>query len=53
MGNTSFVMEYAVARSEAPEELVADGSGVIVLLNYATQKKVAVPDTMRRAIEAL
>ena len=53
IGNTSFVMEYGVARAAHPDELMADGSGVIVLVNYSTGGKVPVPDEMRTAIKAL
>ena len=53
VGNTSFVMEYGVALAGAPDELVARGSGVIVLVDYATGDKRRVPDDVRAAVAAL
>ena len=53
VGNTSFLTEYAVARTEAPGELYARGSGVIVVIDYRTMAKVPVPDEIRAAIDAL
>ena len=53
VANTSFVMEYAVALADAPDELVARGSGVIVLVDYETGEKRRVPDDVRAAIAAL
>ncbi len=53
VGNTSLVMEYGVALQAAPDELVARGSGVIVLVDYETGDKRRVPDEVRQAIAAL
>ena len=53
VGNTSFVMEYALALAEAPDEPCATGSGVIVLVDYKTGEKQRVPDSIRDAIAAL
>lgn len=53
VGNTSFVMEYAVATADAPDAPKARGSAVVVLIDYTTGHKVAVPDELREAIAAL
>ncbi len=53
IGNSSLRMEYAVERTDAPEDPCARGSSVIVLVRYATLEKVRVPDEMRAAIKAL
>ncbi|MDF1563999.1 MAG: thioesterase family protein [Deltaproteobacteria bacterium] len=51
LGEDRFTMEYAIF-SEA-KGLAAIGDGRIVLLDYATGEKVAVPPAIREAIEAL
>ena len=53
LGNTSFVMEFGVVLSEEPEELVARGRGVIVLIDYGTGAKVAIPPALRTKLEPL
>jgi acyl-CoA thioester hydrolase len=53
IGSSSVRMEYAVARTDAPAELCARGTSVVVLVRYATLEKVRVPDEMRAAIAAL
>ncbi|APR79917.1 4-hydroxybenzoyl-CoA thioesterase [Minicystis rosea] len=53
LGNSSMRMEYAVARTDAPEDMCAKGTSVIVLVRYSTLQKVRVPDEMRAAIDAL
>ncbi len=50
IGNTSFTMAYGVKRGS---DLAADGSGVIVLIDYQTGVKVPIPDKMRAALERL
>ena len=40
----------AVTEAE-PTQVVARGTGVIVLLNYRTGEKVTIPDAMRARIE--
>src|ERR1051325_3146587 len=52
IGNTSFRMQHHIV-SEAQNALVAEAESIIVLLDYARNKTVRVPDEMRRAIEAL
>lgn len=53
VGNTSFVMQYAVAHQGRPSHVVARGTAVVVLVNYKTGEKLRVPDAMRQAIAAL
>lgn len=53
LGNTSLTMEYAVARQEAPDELLARGVGIVVLVNYRTGEKVRIPDELRAKIDAI
>jgi acyl-CoA thioester hydrolase len=53
IGNSSMRMEYAVARTDALDELCARGTSVIVLVRYATLDKVRVPDEVRAAIAAI
>ena len=53
IGNSSLRMEYEVARTDAPGELCARGTSVVVLVRYATLQKVRVPDDMRAAVAAL
>lgn len=51
VGHTSFHMEYAVARAEAPDTPHARGSGVIVMVDYKTGEKCLVPSEVRQAID--
>jgi acyl-CoA thioester hydrolase len=53
LGNTSFTLEHAVWAANAPERLFARGSSVVVLLDYATGKRVRVPDAIRAAVATL
>jgi acyl-CoA thioester hydrolase len=53
LGNSSMRMEYAVERTDAPDDVCARGTSVVVLVRYATLAKVRVPDEMRAAIDAL
>ncbi len=53
VGNSSLRMAYAIARTDAPEILCARGTGVVVLVRYATLEKVRVPDSARAAISSL
>lgn len=53
IGNSSLRMEYALSRTDAPDELCARGSSVIVLVRYATMEKVRVPDEARAKIGAM
>ena len=53
VGNTSFTTEYGVSLENNPENLVARGTGVIVLVNYETGEKVRVSDDIRQKIDRL
>lgn len=53
LGNTSFTMEFGAALAESPDRLVARGRGVIVLIDYASGAKVAIPGALRDKLEAL
>lgn len=49
-GKTSITMEYDLHRAGKPEERLARGSSVVVMLDYATGEKVPVPDWLRAAM---
>lgn len=53
IGETSITMEYEVADAADERKLYARGTSVIVMVDYATMKKVRVPDDVRAAIAAL
>ena len=53
LGTTSFTMAYGIARAGSPEELVARGEGVVVLIDYGSGAKVAIPPPLREALGAL
>ena len=53
LGNTSLTLEHAVWRVGDPGHVLARGTSVVVLLNYATGEKVRVPEAARNAIAAL
>lgn len=53
LGNSSMRMDYAVERTDAPDDLCAKGTSVVVLVRYSTLQKVRVPDEMRAAIDAI
>ena len=50
VGNSSMTLEHEIWRTGAPERVVARGKAVVVLINYATQEKVRVPDAVRAAL---
>ena len=50
IGNTSFTMTYGIFAKDAPPVLVARGTSVVVLFDYATGQKVAISDDLRTAI---
>lgn len=52
LGNSSFVMSYRV-HSQQQDALAAEGEAVIVLYDYATERKVALGEEVRTAIESL
>jgi len=49
IGRSSFKMEYTLVRS-ADRERVADGSGVIVWVDYLTGRPAPLPEGLRAAI---
>lgn len=53
LGTSSMRMEYAIERTDAPDDICAKGTSVVVLVRYASLQKVRVPDEMRAAIETL
>jgi len=50
VGNTSIVLAHEIWHSGAPDRVVARGKAVVVMINYATQEKVRVPDEIRAAL---
>lgn len=52
LGTTSFTMEYAIFLA-GTGELVADGSGVIVWLDYQTGRPLPLPAVLRERLNAL
>ena len=50
VGNTSIVLEHEIWHTGAPQRVVARGKAVVVMINYATQEKVRVPDEIRAAL---
>ena len=53
IGNTSVAMEYQVCTSNALATPYAKGTGVVVLVDYTSGKKITVSDALRSAIDAL
>lgn len=53
IGNSSLRMDHAVERTDAPGELCARGTSVLVMIRYATLEKVRVPDSARTTIATL
>ncbi|MEZ4270839.1 MAG: thioesterase family protein [Myxococcota bacterium] len=49
VGTTSFVMGFRI-RSVGLDKLVADGQGVIVMVNYASGQKVPLGDDLKQRI---
>lgn len=49
LGNSSFTLEYGIF-SQGEEEPVADGSSVVVWLDYAAGSSIRLPETLRQAI---
>ena len=50
VGNTSLTLAHAIWHAGQPERVVARGRAVVVLINYATNEKVRVPDGLRAAL---
>lgn len=52
LGRTSLTMEHAIV-SLAQNAIVAESISVIVVFNYQTQRPTAIPEEVRRLIEAV
>ena len=52
IGRTSITMAYEIVREDAPAELCARATSVVVLVDYRTMAKVPVSDDIRAAIAA-
>ena len=52
LGNSSFTMGYAIAHAAAPDEPVARGEGVVVLIDYTGGGKVRIPEDLRERLAA-
>jgi acyl-CoA thioester hydrolase len=52
VGNTSLSLVHEVWLAGEPRRVVARGRAVVVLIDYATQEKVRVPDGVRAALGA-
>lgn len=53
LGITSFTMTYQIALAGEPGRAVARGEGVVVLIDYRSGAKVAIPAELRAALTAL
>jgi acyl-CoA thioester hydrolase len=53
VGRTSFVMSYRVTSQRQGGAVVAEGEGVVVMLDYGTGEKVEVDAALRARIESL
>ncbi len=52
IGGRSFTLEYMIFRRDS-DEVVADGSSVVVWVDYAAGKAIPLPAALRTAIESL
>ena len=50
VGNSSLTLEHAIWHAGAPDRVVARGRAVVVLINYASQETIRVPDEIRTAL---
>ena len=48
IGRSSFVLDYAVARSEKPEQVVCDAQTVLVLFNYQQNSTLTISDELKQ-----
>lgn len=53
LGTTSFEMHYRATSKAQGGAIVAQGDSVVVLFDYASGSKVALPAALREAIEAV
>ena len=52
IGGSSFSLEYGMFRS-GTDDLVADGSSVVVWLDYGQGKSEQIPEALREALDGL
>jgi len=52
IGEDRFTMHYRVA-SHRHQKIAAEGDGILVTYNYRENRKVSVPETLRKSIEAM
>ncbi len=52
IGRTSFTLEYGIYRA-GTEELVADGSSVVVWVDYGAGKSATLPEELKQRIRAI
>ena len=53
VGTKSFTMLYEIARTDAPDDLVARGEGVIVMMDYEAGQTVEISGRLRKRLEDL
>lgn len=53
LGNTSLTMGYRIRKESPAGPLAAEATGVVVLVEYGTGRKVALDDAIREGIRAL
>jgi acyl-CoA thioester hydrolase len=52
VGNTSLTLLHQIWHAGDPARVVARGRAVVVLIDYATNEKIRVPDSLRAALGA-
>ncbi len=52
VGRSSFTLDYGIFSAQS-DELVADGSSVVVWVDYAADKSVALPEDLKERIRTL
>ena len=53
VGNSSFHMSYRAVEAASPSEPVAEGEGVVVIVDYAAGRSVPIPGDVREAIRKI
>lgn len=51
LGSTSFTMAHGIALADEPDQLVAKGQGVVVLIDYVGGGSTAIPAELRGQLE--
>lgn len=51
IGNTSFVLQYALFRESEPQNVVCEATTVIVLFDYEANKTIAMPESLRQQMQ--